>query len=65
MSSANWKCDFQQMKKLLDQVNAYVECHDWKNAHHVAKLLQFDLTFYPKYEEERVKNSNCSGGKNK
>ena len=59
MSSSNWKCDLQLIKKLLDELDAYIEVRDWKNAHHISTLIQWHVKYTPMYEEERIKNKNC------
>ena len=53
MPSANWKFNFLELKDLLKQLNAYVECGDWKNAFHISNILAFKIKMYPQYEEER------------
>ncbi len=49
---SNWRGDFLQMQKWLKQIDSYVSCNDFKNAKHIAKVLQYHLTFDVAYEEE-------------
>lgn len=53
--SNDWRVAYAYMQKLLKQLNSHIENRDFKNAKHVSKLLQFQLTVEPLYEEERFK----------
>lgn len=58
MSSSNWQCDLKEMKKLLNQLDAYVKDGDWTNCRHISNLLQFKIKLCFVYEEERRKALN-------
>ena len=58
MATNNWRCDFVEMKKLLNQLNAYVECGDWTNAHRISNILQFKVKFCHVYEQENRRALN-------
>lgn len=52
-SSKYWDADYYEMKKLLKQLDAYIQCGDYLNAKHIGMVLSFKAKHCPQYEEER------------
>ena len=48
------KCELMDVKRLVKELEAYLACRDWLNAHNISMIISHKVKLLTLHEKERI-----------